>query len=81
VNPPARQAHPWPTISGARFSITDVTPLPPNASLYSDQPTSPSSVLIFKKSKVRMPALACRHSSAVIFMVPPWRAELPYEET
>src|SRR5712692_3191832 len=49
-------------------SITAETPSPPNDSLYSLQPTRPSSVEILRKSKLRCPASACRCSSLVIFM-------------
>src|SRR5690606_15187813 len=47
-----------------------------NDSLYSLQPISPSSVLILRKSKLRCPASACRHSSPVIFTV--WPPSLRY---
>src|SRR5215510_3248006 len=49
-------------------SITAETPRPPKDSLYSLQPMRPSSVLIFKKSKLRWPASACRCSIFVTFM-------------
>src|SRR5262245_64891645 len=56
---------------GASRSITADTPGPPNDSLYSLQPTRPSSVVIFKKSKARCPASACSDSTLAIFMNPP----------
>src|SRR5919106_866503 len=60
-----------PSTTGARCSIADVTPLPPNDSLYSLHPIRPSSVLILRKSKLRFPASACRHSNPVILMAAP----------
>src|SRR5712691_521889 len=56
---------------GASPSITAETPRPPNDSLYSLQPMTPSSVLILRKSKLRGPASACKCSSFVIFMARP----------
>src|SRR5437870_3803991 len=52
----------------ARPSITADTPRPPNDSLYSLQPIRPSSVLTFRKSKLRWPASACRCSIFVTFI-------------
>src|SRR5262245_33059238 len=52
----------------ARPSITADTPRPPNDPLYSLHPIRPSSVLIFRKSKLRWPASACRCSIFVTFM-------------
>src|SRR6266567_614401 len=60
----------------ARPSITADTPRPPNDSLYSLQPIRPSSVLIFRKSKLRWPASACRCSIFVTFM-PDLRSRSP----
>src|SRR3989442_12622170 len=48
--------------------MTADTPAPPKDSLYSLQPTSPSSVVILRKSKLRCPASACRDSRRAIFM-------------
>src|SRR5438552_5618174 len=59
-----------PMIDGASRSITADTPGPPNDSLYSLQPTSPASVVIFRKSKLRWPASAWSDSTLVIFMLP-----------
>src|SRR5262249_59153346 len=53
---------------GASPSITAETPRPPNDSLYSLQPTRPSSVVILRKSKLRWPASACRCSILAIFI-------------
>jgi len=36
--------------------ITDVSPVLPSASVYSDQPIRPSSVVTFKNENVRQPA-------------------------
>src|SRR5262245_66132388 len=48
--------------------MTAETPRPPNDSLYSLQPTRPSSVVILRKSKLRWPASACRCSILAIFI-------------
>src|SRR5688572_12058395 len=53
--------------SGFSRSITAETPSPPKDSLYSLQPTSRSSVLIFRKSSVLQPPSACSDSTPVIF--------------
>src|SRR5262249_61232347 len=52
----------------ARRSMTAASPAPPNDSLYSAQPTSPVSVVSFRKSKLRVPASQCSDSSLAIFM-------------
>src|SRR5438094_5204163 len=56
-----------PISAGTRLSMVADTPSPPNDSLYSLQPTNPSSAVIFKKSKARPPASAWRCSNAAIF--------------
>src|SRR4026207_2465229 len=48
--------------------MTAETPRPPKDSLYSLQPTMPSSVLILRKSRFRQPASAWSDSIVVIFM-------------
>src|SRR4026207_713864 len=48
--------------------MTAETPRPPNDTLYSRQPTMPSSVLILRKSRFRQPASAWSDSIVVIFM-------------
>src|SRR3954454_18733681 len=61
-----------PTSGSAMPWMTAVRPRLPSASVYSDQPTRPSSVVIFRKEKLRQPASACRSSILAIFMaVPP----------
>src|SRR5262245_3527855 len=57
-----------PITSGATPSMTADTPRPPNDSLYSLQPTRPSSLVRLRKSKLRWPASACRCSTLAIFM-------------
>ena len=49
-----RSAMPW---------MTAVRPRLPSASVYSDQPTRPSSVVTFRKENVRQPASQCRSSN------------------
>src|SRR6185437_11399105 len=49
--------------------MTAVRPRLPSASVYSDQPTIPSSVVTFRNEKVRQPASQCRSSIRAIFMV------------
>ena len=60
-----------PMSSGASPSMTAETPRPPKDSLYSLQPTSPSSVVILRKSRLRQPPSACSDSIFVIFMASP----------
>src|SRR5262245_22124899 len=57
-----------PITEGASRSITADRPAPPNASLYSDQPTSPVSVVSLRKSKLRVTASQCSDSTLAIFM-------------
>src|SRR5712671_2239771 len=52
----------------ASFWITPVSPWAPYPSIYSDQPTMPSSVVIFRKELTRQPASQCRSSILVIFI-------------
>src|SRR3954447_24258216 len=55
-----------PIATGANLRISSVTPPTPNASLYSDQPTRPSSVVTLRKESVRQPPSACRSSIEVM---------------
>src|SRR5262245_38743393 len=57
-----------PMSAGARPAMAADTPTPPNDSLYSLQPTRPSSVVILRKSKFRCPASACSDSIFAIFI-------------
>src|SRR5712691_3459631 len=57
-----------PMTAGASRSITAERPGPPNASLYSLQPTSPVSVVTLRKSKLRDPASAWSDSTLAIFI-------------
>src|SRR5262245_3991888 len=59
----------WPTSWGVSPSMTAATPTPPNDSLYSLQPTRPSSVVILRKSKLRRPASAWSDSTLAIRIV------------
>ena len=52
--------------------MTAVRPRLPSASVYSDQPIKPSSVVILRKLNVRHPASQCRSSMRTIFMVSSW---------
>jgi len=57
-----------------RPAIAAETPTPPKDSLYSLQPTRPSSVLILRKSRLRQPPSACSDSTFVIFITSPLSA-------
>src|SRR6266852_5309495 len=57
-----------PMTVGARRSITAERPAPPNASLYSLQPTTPVSVVTLRKSKLRDPASAWSDSTLAILI-------------
>src|SRR5882724_2758680 len=57
-----------PITVGARRSITVERPAPPNASLYSLQPSIPVSVVTLRKSKLRDPASAWSDSTLAIFI-------------
>src|SRR5579862_6794630 len=58
-----------PATTAAKRGMSAVTAPPtPKLSTYSDQPTSPSSVVSFRKEKFRQPALACRVSSFAMRM-------------
>ena len=59
---PRRRAGPCRRARAPGAGSAAVTPVPPKDSLYSLQPTSPSSVVILRKSKLRWPASACRVS-------------------
>src|SRR6185312_2432195 len=59
----------WPISASAMPWMTAVRPRLPSASVYSDQPTIPSSVVTFRNEKVRQPASQCRSSIRAIFMV------------
>src|ERR1700721_1220971 len=48
--------------------MTAERPRLPSASVYSDQPTSPSSVVIFRNENVRQPASQCRLSTWAILI-------------
>src|SRR5258707_8669053 len=48
--------------------MTAVRPRLPSASVYSDQPVTPSSVVTFRNENVRQPASQCRSSTFTIFM-------------
>src|SRR5882757_7491991 len=48
--------------------MTADKPRLPSASVYSDQPASPSSVVIFRNENVRQPASQCRLSTVAIFI-------------
>ncbi len=50
--------------------ITPARPSEPYDSMNSDQPVTPSSVLIFRNEKSRQPALQCRSSILVMRMLP-----------
>ena len=66
-----------PTRAGARRRISAVRPDPPNVSLYSLQPTRPSSVVTLTKSNARRPPSACSVSRLVIRIAPPrWGQDL-----
>ena len=57
--PISASAMPW---------MTEVRPRLPSASVYSDQPTRPSSVVTFRNENVRQPASQCRSSILAIFI-------------
>ena len=56
----SQAADPRPISASARPGSRAVRPRLPSASVYSDQPTSPSSVVTFRNEKVRQPASQCR---------------------
>src|SRR5215213_1306766 len=53
----------------AIFRMTPVSPCAPYPSIYSDQPTIPSSVVSLRNELTRHPASQCRSSILTIFMV------------
>jgi len=63
-----RPRHIIPISASAIPWITAVRPRLPSASVYSDHPTSPSSVVTFRNEKVRHPASQCRSSIRTIFI-------------
>src|SRR4051812_14432483 len=50
--------------------MTPARPSEPYDSMNSDQPTTPSSVLILRNAKSRQPALQCKSSILVMRMLP-----------
>src|SRR6202022_2154609 len=52
----------------ASFKMTPVSPCAPSPSMYSDQPTIPSSVVTLRNELTRQPASQCRSSTLTIFM-------------
>ena len=55
-------------MSGVSASMTEERPAEPKLSLYSDQPTSPSSVVTLRKENSRQPASARSVSTRAIFI-------------
>src|SRR5436853_6417690 len=58
----------WPISRSPSLRMSPVSPGAPYPSMYSDQPTIPSSVVILRNELTRQPASQCRSSTLTIFM-------------